>query len=89
VSNRAQTPLSVERLKLPLPNMSLFETADGQLWTETVTLHREQDGELAPLELGQTPPSHVEGASLLAGPREEPVRGSLIRAFGGVFRKIW
>lgn len=89
VRNRARTPLTVERLKLPLPNMSLFESVDGQLWTETVTWHREQDGEMAQLELGSRPPVRVTEARLLTGRRVEPAGGSLIRAFGGLIRKIW
>jgi hypothetical protein len=89
VRNMAGGALSVERLKLPLPNMSIFESSEGQLWTEAVTLEREQDGEHAKLELSKKPPSHIAKAKLLAGPREEPSRGSLIRAFGGVFGGIW
>jgi len=84
VRNLANSNLSVERLKLPMPHMSLFAAGGGQLWTETVTLQREQDGELAALQLGKKPPSMITKPSLISGPREQPTKGLLIRAFGGL-----
>ena len=74
--NLADSNLSVERLKLPMPNMSLFASEDGQLWTETVTLQREQEGELASLQLGKKPPSTISKPRLVSGPREEPEQGA-------------
>lgn len=82
VRNLAGSNLSVERLKLPMPNMSLFASEDGQLWTETVTLQREQEGELASLQLGKKPPSTISKPRLISGPREQQNKGLLIRAFG-------
>ena len=52
IRNRTDTQLSLERLKIPLPNLSLFGTEDGQLWTESITLERDEDGENATVKLG-------------------------------------
>jgi hypothetical protein len=84
VRNLANSNLSVERLKLPMPHMSLFASEDGQLWTETVTLQREHDGELAALQLSKKPPAMITKPRLICGPREQPTKGLLIRAFGGL-----
>lgn len=87
VRNLADSVLSIERLKLPMPNMSVFASEDGVLWTETVTLQREQEGELASLQLGKKPPSAIGNPRLVSGPRVRPTKGLLIRAFGGLIGK--
>ncbi|MFH1841638.1 MAG: hypothetical protein ABIF77_00385 [bacterium] len=84
VRNRTDANLAVEKIKLPLPNMSIFGSPDGALWTEVVTFQRREAGEHAILELSKKPPSHVKEARRLSGPREEPTRGLLMRAFGGL-----
>ena len=86
VRNRSESSLSLGKLKRPMPNMSLFAAADGRLWTETVTLEHEQEGELTVLKLGKGPPSHAGGATAVSGPREVRTKGLLIRAFGGVLK---
>jgi len=89
IRNRARTNLAVERIKLPVPHMSIFEAAAGQLWTESVTLEREEDGEMARLQLGKKPPAAIEKTRLLSGPRVKPDKALLIRAFGGLIGGFW
>ena len=85
IRNRAKSELSLDRLKLPMPNLSVFSAKDGRLWTETVTLDRREDGDIAELQLEKAPPREVHPARLLRGPRSKPEKGLLIRAFGGLF----
>jgi hypothetical protein len=85
IRNRAKTALKIERLKLPMPNLSVFAAADGRLWTEAVTLDRREDGDFAELQVGQGPPDSVQPAALLSGPQEKPEKGLSIRSFGGLF----
>jgi hypothetical protein len=85
VRNQAKSALVLDRLKLPMPNLSVFTAADGRLWTETVTLERREDGDLAELMLGKGPPAEVQPAKRQSGPRSRPEKGLLIRAFGGLF----
>lgn len=82
--NQAATVLNVEKIQLPLPNMALFASATGELWTESVTLVRRDDGELAALELSKKAPEHLQQPQRLADPRLPSVKGSLLRAFGGL-----
>jgi len=85
IRNRAKGLLDLEKLKLPMRNLSVFGSADGRLWTEAVTLSREEDGDFAALRLEKGPPPDAAGSTLITGPRDRPTRGLLIRAFGGVF----
>lgn len=90
--NRGLTPLRLERLKLPVPLLSLFGTDDGTLWTETVQMNREESSETATIDVRKGPPGTATGADLLAAPRqqvdENPVMqvfstfGSLLRGMG-------
>lgn len=85
IRNRANSELALDRLKLPTLNLSVFAATDGRLWTETVTLDRREDGDIAELQLGKEPPREVHPARLVRGPRSKPEKGLLIRAFGGLF----
>lgn len=82
VRNRAVSNLSIERVVLPLPHMSIYAGEDGKLWTESVTLEHTQDGHEAPLLLGRKAPSFAGPTHKLSGPRQKAGRGLLTRAFG-------
>lgn len=84
IRNRADDTLSLERLKVPMPNLSLFASADGRLWTEQITLDREEGGEFAELKLGKSPPEAAGRTDKVAGPRVKPERKTLVRAFTGI-----
>lgn len=97
IPNRAITPLVIrnlgedtlrlEKLQLPVATLSVYRSAeDGLLlWTQAVTLIREEDGDLAALQLGSGPPEEAGKASLVAGPREAPQRNAVFRAFSALF----
>ncbi|MDZ4260787.1 MAG: DUF432 domain-containing protein [Pseudomonadota bacterium] len=86
IRNRADTNLLLERISLPAPNLSLYVDADGQLWTETITLERESDGDMASLEIDKQPPALLKNALHLNEPRSRLHKSSLaIRAFSVLF----
>jgi hypothetical protein len=85
IRNDAESILVLDRLKLPMPNLSVYSAADGRLWTEAVTFKRREDGDLAELKLGEGPPPEVQPAQLQSGPRTRSEKGLLIKAFGGLF----
>jgi hypothetical protein len=83
VVNRSPVQFLLQKIKLPVPGMSLFATPGGRLWTERITLeHREASGQAA-LQQGGRPPGDLGDVELLSGPRVRPQRNMLIRAFGG------
>jgi len=81
IANPAPTVLPLARLRLPLPNLSLFAGEDGGLWTEFVTLERRHDGDLAEIRLARTAPPEAGRCTLVGKPREDIGRHSLIRSF--------
>jgi hypothetical protein len=85
IRNRADSTLSVERLNVPAPLLSLYGSEDGQLWTPGVTLMRERDGDMAELQIMTLPPKEAAGATLLSKPRKTSTENVLIRAFSTVF----
>ena len=86
IHNKVDSPLSLETLRLPVSSLSLFAGEDRRLWTEAVTLVREEDGESAALELGTGPPVQAKQARLLAGPRDPARKRDTVRAFGNLIR---
>jgi hypothetical protein len=88
IRNSAGSVLEIEKLKLPAPNMSLFLTPEGSLWTEEVSLDREQEAEVAVVVLENGPPSVAAEAERIVGPRRKLDRGFLDRNFGGLIREL-
>jgi hypothetical protein len=85
IRNRAGGLLEVRKLRMPTPNLSLFADGSGRLWTETVVLEREEDGDFAALRLEREPPPEAGATERVGGPREVAERRVLIRAFGRIF----
>ncbi len=83
VHNDSSEPLELQRLKLPVPLLALYDGGDGSLWTQSVKMTRERDSEFARFEVESGPPS--DAAKELSPAREEQKEESpLIRAFSGV-----
>lgn len=51
--NKAKDKLVLERVQLPVQYLSLFHTQEGSVWTQAVTLTREETGELAALQIAR------------------------------------
>lgn len=85
IRNRADTTLSVERLNLPAPLLTLYSTTDAQLWTPQITLTREKDGDMAELKIDTHPPEDVPATEQLCKPRLSNDSNALYRAFNTVF----
>lgn len=85
VRNHAEDVLALERLSLPVPQLSLFVSETGTLWTEHVGLKSEADGEFAEVSLGKGAPNLAGASRQVAEPRAPQGRsfGSLV--FGGLF----
>jgi hypothetical protein len=83
--NRANSTLTLERLNLPAPNLSLYATSTGQLWTPKITLTREEDDELAAINIDHQAPDIAKDAVFINKPRKAVNERMLIRAFNAVF----
>lgn len=85
IHNKASTPLSLEKFSLPVPMLSLYGSTDGSLWTQRLTLTREDQSDLAAVRIDPRPPDYAKGLELLARPRQDAGRSGLVRAFSLLF----
>ena len=84
IHNSSSTPLLIERLNLPVPFLSLFQTEEGNLFTEGVTFEQTEGTSLTKFHIEEAHWALEEGAKLIALPRQNPHKGMLIRAFGAL-----
>lgn len=77
--NRSADSILIERLKLPAPNLSLYEGDPGGLWTQAMVLEIGPDKALN-LQLRDRAPSEIKNPRLIAGPRQKMEKGVLTRA---------
>jgi hypothetical protein len=85
VRNEASSLLPIEKLSLPVPLLAVYGEPRTGLWTEEVRLTRAADSDLAALRVIPGRPAMAPGAERLSGPRTEPGRGGLVRAFSDLF----
>ncbi len=84
IVNRSEETMTIEKLKLPVVNMSVFAAADGRLWTEAVTLEHTAPGAQTGMEVGRQPPEVAGPTAPVAPTRLRPSRNLLVWAFGGI-----
>lgn len=85
IKNRAAESLSLERLSLPMPSLSLYADAAGYLWTQRVEAESDREGKTVRVDIGQGPPAEAAGAEALAGARRAAHKSVLVRALDGLF----
>lgn len=86
IRNATEAALELEKFSLPVPVLTLFGAGNGSLWTQQVTLVREEVGDLARVAIEGQPPDIGQALERLAGPRQDPERGNLVmRTFSALF----
>jgi len=85
IRNNAASTLPLEKLKVPVENLSLFASEEGHLWTETLTLERKEDSENASIRL-DSKPAHGVAVTPVAPPRSKISKGVVLDVFGRLFR---
>lgn len=87
IDNRGTDTLTLEKLTLPIPRLSLYLDANGALlWTQPVQLERADKSGLADVRLEDGPPAEAgEAATELAPPRRAGERRFASRAFSALF----
>jgi len=68
--NRGKESLFLERLNLPVHNLSLYESEEGYLWTQAITLETGTGNKAGP-ELKKAAPREAKNSKLICGPREK------------------
>ena len=86
ITNNASSMLTIEKLKIPVQNLSIFSTDKGQLWTESLTIVREEETDNANISLDKDPTQYV-ASKIVTPPRTKISKGFLLDVFGGLFDK--
>ncbi|MCH8537662.1 MAG: DUF432 domain-containing protein [Alkalimonas sp.] len=85
VTNRSGEMLSIGKISLPVPMLSVFAREDHTLWTEAVTLEHHSDQLLAKLKIERKLPEGIRAAQRVTTARQRPESHTLVRAFTGIF----
>ena len=86
IQNNAPSVLHIEKLKVPVPHLSLFASSEGHLWTEALTLEREADSDGTKVRLDDRP-AKIVATERIALPRKTMSKGFLLDAFGELFAR--
>lgn len=84
IHNKAKEPLLLEKVKLPVMYLAIYQS-DNLLWTQSLSLIREESGDLAALRLGKAAPREIAKAERLAEPRQKAEKNLVVRAFSKLF----
>jgi len=85
INNAGEKPLKLEKLSLPVPFLSLFDTGTHGLWTEEITLHHDERNALAQVAVGAHPPSPYNRAQRVSSSRKTADKSILNKTFGALF----
>lgn len=85
IHNKANSPLPLEKISLPVPMLALYGDSQGNLWTQGLTLTRESQSDLATVRIDNKPAEENPSLTRLAEPRQAPERGGVTRAFSLLF----
>ena len=83
--NNAKDALLLERVRLPVQYLNLYQDSENRVWTQAVTLIREESGELAELKLGKGAPIVAGSVEKLTEARQKPDKNLVVRAFSKFF----
>jgi hypothetical protein len=86
IRNRSAQALLLERINVPVRQLSLYAEPDGRLWTGEVGLERTEDGDFARMRIEVGPPPEARQATPVAGPREPAPKRTVIQAFSALFQ---
>lgn len=86
IRNQASDVLLVDRVNLPIPYLSIYATPRGKLWTEAITLLREEGSSMAALDVSSGAPPEAVDARRLSEPRLIATESLVVRAFSTLLR---
>ncbi len=87
VNNAHREPLQIERIAMPIPQMSVFRDRRGALWTEQAVVDYDEDG-AAPVRVTRVPPPEAGPTTLVSRSREPRESNIIARAFSAALRGV-
>jgi hypothetical protein len=85
IQNSSKHMLSLSKISIPVPYLAVYSSADGNLWTDPITLQHEGANSLARFRTGTLSATDASGTTLLSPARAIPEKHNLIRAFTHIF----
>ncbi len=85
VINNHDKPLTIERINVPVTLLNLYADEENQLWTTSISVHRDRHSDNVELHLDKDAPIEAEQATLINGPRIETEQSILIRSISSLF----
>jgi len=82
--NQGVDPLTIDRVQIPLPHLTLYRDASGTLWTNTVTVTRSADRPEADVQVAAAPPLATDDPVQVAPPRAGGTPSLVVRALGAL-----
>ncbi|MBN1292078.1 MAG: hypothetical protein JXB48_09595 [Candidatus Latescibacteria bacterium] len=71
LKNQTNQSILLKSLNLPVRTLSLYESEDGYLWTQPVTLEMKRDSDSADLEIKPRAPKEAKKPKIICEPREK------------------
>jgi hypothetical protein len=84
VDNNTKEPLLVERIKIPVPNLSLFVNEKGNFWTESLKFLKDTGDDHAQVNIYKRPIDAAGKVSLVAPPRAKPAKNIVMKVFNSI-----
>jgi hypothetical protein len=81
ISNEGKDALPIEKLRVPMRALSLYQDGSGRLWTDTVSLLRKEGDVNAAMTVSKPGRHQTVEQTLLAEPRSPVESGTIITAF--------
>ncbi|PLX40181.1 MAG: hypothetical protein C0608_09860 [Deltaproteobacteria bacterium] len=87
IKNSTDETLTVERIHIPAPNLSLFIDEKGGLWTQHVTIVLNKDSKNVEVNIGKKPPLEAGKTTLLAEARKKDAKSMLSKSLSALIGK--
>lgn len=85
IRNTGVDNLTIEQLRVPAANLTLYAAPDGRLWTDTVHFERSAGERAATLRIGDNYETGAGDKTRMAGPRVPHEARSMVQAFSRFF----
>jgi hypothetical protein len=83
VTNRSDNDLSITKINLPVPHLSLF-FHQGQLWADDTTIVFKGEGEISQIQMEGKAPAEAALATMITPPRTPTKKSFSTRAFASL-----
>lgn len=80
--NSGSTPMHVARIIVPTPELKLYYSEQGRLWTDEITITKGRDGELSEVRIENHAPKEAGEVERCADARSPSSNNLFDRAFG-------